>query len=168
MVCNTSCWRSVIMTLAALPGMARTSPSVGEIGGLGKYRKTRAIVEARFSQRVLARCLDKLGQPSAAAERLAQALDLLDTLVSKDPQNQALVQRRGRLLVDLVDVLLAGGRSSEAQTAYQQGLQVAERLSDLRGQTVILDRFAQLAMNSHDYTLAGKCYTTARDLYQAI
>ena len=52
-VCRTSCWRSVIMTLAALPGMARTSPSVGEIGGLGKYRKTRAIVEASFSQGVL-------------------------------------------------------------------------------------------------------------------
>src|SRR5207244_1767631 len=28
-------------------------PSVGEIGGLGKYRKTMAIVEARFSQGVL-------------------------------------------------------------------------------------------------------------------
>ena len=56
-VCRTSCWRSVIMTLAALPGMARTSPSVGEIGGLGKYRKTRAIVEASFSQGVLDRWL---------------------------------------------------------------------------------------------------------------
>ena len=61
-VCRTSCWRSVIMTLAALPGMARTSPSVGEIGGLGKYRKTRAIVEASFSQGVLGGCVRGGGQ----------------------------------------------------------------------------------------------------------
>ena len=60
-VCRTSCWRSVIMTLAALPGMARTSPSVGEIGGLGKYRKTRAIVEASFSQGVLGCAYSRCG-----------------------------------------------------------------------------------------------------------
>src|SRR5262245_39230803 len=78
MVCNTSCWRSVIMTLAALPGMARTSPSVGEIGGLGKYRKTRAIVEARFSQRVLGGQIDARFRGafdhSASPQSLAQRI----------------------------------------------------------------------------------------------
>src|SRR5262249_32942599 len=53
MVCSTSCWRSVIRTLAALPGMARTSSVFVKVGYLAKYRKVASLMEGRFSQGVL-------------------------------------------------------------------------------------------------------------------
>jgi tetratricopeptide (TPR) repeat protein len=97
--------------------------------GLGSYQHCVTLLG-------LGRCLVDGGHPAAAEESLRRALIVIEALIRQQPEEKEVIRMRGYLLADLADVLRDQGKYSQAQEAYEESLEMAKQLGDLRSQGV--------------------------------
>jgi tetratricopeptide (TPR) repeat protein len=71
-------------------------------------------------------------------------------------------------LTALGDVLTDQGSYSAARAAYEAGLEIDEKLGDLRGQGVTMGQLGTLALRQRDYTVAQQRYHDALRLSQKL
>ena len=75
---------------------------------------------------------------------------------------------RRACLTDLADALTDQGRYAEARKAYEDGLEIAKELDDLRGQGVTLGQLGTLAMREGNLDEAAERYRAALALFQQL
>jgi tetratricopeptide (TPR) repeat protein len=116
----------------------------------------------------LARCLQAGGQPGAAERLLRHALEMIEPLLTGQPEDQDYVRQRGAMLTDLGDVLTDQGSYVAAQEAYEAGLESFERLGDTRSQGAVLGQLGTLALEQRDYTVARQLSHDVLRLFQTL
>ncbi len=116
----------------------------------------------------LARCLLSGGQPAAAEDSLRKALTVIETLLSKQPEDESYLRQRGLIQTELADVLTDQGKYSQARRAYEEAFQIDEQQGDLRGQGVDLVQLGTLALQQRDYAEAASRYAKALQLFQQL
>ena len=116
----------------------------------------------------LARCLLDGGHPAAAEDSQRKALTVIETLLSQQPENESYFRERGIVLTDLADVLSNQGKYSQAREAYEEALEIAIQLGDLRQQGVVLLQLGSLALQQRDYDEAQSRYLAALQLIQTL
>ena len=112
----------------------------------------------------LGRCYIAGGRPDLADQEYENALAVLDRL----PPSDAVKRERGGRLTDLADVLRHQGRYAEAREKYEEGLEIAKKLEDLRGQGVSLGQLGTLAMLEGNLKEAVARYQDALILFQQL
>ncbi|MBL9126516.1 MAG: tetratricopeptide repeat protein, partial [Verrucomicrobiales bacterium] len=113
---------------------------------------------------LLGRCFLVGGRPDLAAQSAREALTVLGNL----EQSDGVKRSRGMRLTDLADALAEQGRFAEARQAYQDGLKVAEELTDLRQRGVVLGQLGTLAIREGKLTEASDRYHASLALFQQL
>lgn len=122
----------------------------------------------RVTLKWLAHCQLMGGQPAAAKARVQEALEIIEELLEREPENQAALREQGIFLTDLGNILSELGSFAEAQQAYEQSLQIARQQGDLPGRVALLVQLGALALKERHYDKAQTYYTEARVLSQAL
>lgn len=110
----------------------------------------------------LGRCYEQGGRTDLAERAYRDGLAVVDQMMPSDRIKEA----RGKLLTDLADVLAMQGRYADARRSYQEGLDIAQKLGDLRGQGVSLMQLGTLAMREGDIKESVERYGGALVLFQ--
>ena len=116
----------------------------------------------------LARCLEDGGQPNAAEGYLRKALTVIEALIQQQPENEGYIHMRGYLLADLADGLRDQGKYSQSREAYEESLEIAKQLGDIRSQGVAMAQLGLLALQQRDYVQAKDRYAVALQLFQTL
>jgi tetratricopeptide (TPR) repeat protein len=101
----------------------------------------------------LERCLSSLGQLSAAAQCLQEALKLSEQLEPSD----GVKRQRGIIYTELSGVLRHLGEYDRAQQAYENSLVIKKEIDDLQGAAVAEGQLGMLAMLQNDLDTALDC-----------
>jgi tetratricopeptide (TPR) repeat protein len=89
-------------------------------------------------------------------------------IVMQDPENSSRLGLQSSLLADLGNVLLKQGRYADAKVAYEQALQITERIGDLRGQAISRGQLGSIAFEQKDYDEAQQRYQQALATFQRL
>ena len=116
----------------------------------------------------LARCLPASEQADTALKLLREALAVIDTLITQQPDNKGFARHLGALLTDLGTVLLTQGHYLQAREMYEEALEVDKQLGDLRNQAVDLGQLGALALTQRDYAEAHSRYTEALAIFRLL
>ena len=117
---------------------------------------------------LLGRCLGTSGHLATAERSLRKALTVIEALLSQQPENQNYLHERSVALTDLADVLTDQGKYSQAREAYEEALEMAKQLGDVRQEGVALLQLGTLALEQRDYGEAQSRYKTAPQLFQRL
>ena len=112
----------------------------------------------------MGRCFRAGGRPDLAAQSTSMAIAVCDKL----EQSDSVKRHRGAMLTDEADSLRDQGKFADARQAYQDGLNVAEELNDLRQQGVVLGQLGTLAMFEGNLAEAAESYRAALALFQQL
>ena len=110
------------------------------------------------------RCLESLGELTAAAQSLGDALKLSEQL---EP-NDGLKKLRGTIYAELGIVLGDLGKYDQAQQAYENSLAIDKELNDLGGSAIVEGQLGTLAMVQNDLATALKRYQSALTTFQQL
>ena len=116
----------------------------------------------------LARCLEAGGQPAVAEGRLREALNVINTLIEQQPDNQGLLRQRGVLLTDLGSVLRSQGQYQQAERAHEEALKIAEQQGDLGSQGVSLGQLGKVSLEQRDYSKTEMRYNSELKIFHAL
>ena len=116
----------------------------------------------------LGRGLERLGRREEALDRMAIALQIVEEWSERRPEDHDLVGRRGDLMGDLGDLFAAKRDDVSAAALYREALRIAEWRGDVRGRTLVLERYGQLLLRRRDYDTAWSSYATVADLYSLL
>ncbi len=122
-------------------------------------RHERAVTLGR-----LGRCFRAGGRSDLAAQHYQDAIATGDKL----EQTDSVKRDRGVLLTDLADVLAIQGKYAEARKTYEEGIEVAKEVDDLRQQGVVLGQLGTLAMFEGNLSEAEQRYRGALTLFEQL
>jgi tetratricopeptide (TPR) repeat protein len=80
----------------------------------------------------LGRCYQAIGELDKAETSHRKGLEVTETLITADPEDQDYQRQKGVLLEDLANVLMNSGRYGDARQAYEASLEIALDLGDNR------------------------------------
>ncbi len=110
----------------------------------------------------LGRCHEADGQLVDAEQLYRQEL----TELSQLKQSPSVQKQKGLALTDLADALTAQGEWSRAKEAYKAGLEIAEKLGDVRDMAVSKGQLASLALMQDRLSEAADWYQEVLHLFR--
>ncbi|WP_437633186.1 CHAT domain-containing protein [Sorangium sp. So ce854] len=117
----------------------------------------------------IGRCLLAGGQLALAQARCQEALNVIETLIQRNQDNEGYVQHRSTLLSDMGTILRDQGKYREARAAYEASLESKELMRDQLGQATAQGQLGALAMLEKNYSEAKQRYqkavTTLKELH---
>jgi tetratricopeptide (TPR) repeat protein len=116
------------------------------------------------SLHLLCLCRREQGQTAQAEQLYRQVL----TELTEIEQSAGVRREIGLVQTDLADVLREQGRSAEAKTAYQAGLEIAEEQGDKRQMSVVLGQLDSLAQMQGKLTEAAERHKDAISFFHSI
>ena len=149
-------FHSAFKRLTALLARIETQPEATPLG--------RGSLKHSYVLSGLARSSYAMGQPAKAEEWARKALNVLDVLIKRQPDNEDYILEYGGDLIELGNALLAQGQYRQAQNALEESLRIALQQDNLQRQVLVLSQLGAIGMESKDYTAAKKNYTQARDV----
>jgi len=110
----------------------------------------------------LGRCFSRQGQIEQAVAYYQHGLETAQQL----EQTQSVQRQTSNLYTDLADTLTDMGRYADAQTAYEQGLVIDQKIGDSRGEAVTQGQLGTLALIQSKLSEAGQYYRTALAIFK--